>query len=135
MILESSPWINTTCRLDWSITGCRQRRVSQQVQHLLADILKFEPQIHEDLGGDPFIFADQTKEKMLGAHIVMLEVACFLHGEFNNALDSWRLRQGGQRNRIRPRYDNFLYLQANFAQVDTEILQDVSADAGSLLDQ
>ncbi len=54
--------------------------MTQQIENFLANIFQFQTQIHEHLGGDTLLLAQQPQQKMLSSHIVVAEVAGFLQG-------------------------------------------------------
>src|SRR5690606_37040002 len=67
--------------------------MSGQVQHLLADILELEAKVHEHLGGDPFLLAQQAQQDMLGADVIVVEVTSLFHRVLNHLLGARRLRK------------------------------------------
>src|SRR5207244_3137973 len=96
---------------------------------LLPDFFQFEAEVHEDLRGDSIVFPQKSKQKMFRAYVVVVEVPSFLDGILDDFLRSRRLRQLAHGDHVRAALDELFDLEANFAQIDVEVLQDVSADA------
>ena len=109
--------------------------VAQQVQNLLADLFQFQPQVHQHLGGDAFLLAEQAQEDMLGADVVMVEVSGLFHRVLDDFLRPRRLRQLTHRDHIGPALHQLLHLQPDLAQIDVEVLQDVGGHSAPLFDQ
>ena len=72
---------------------------------------------------------------MLGADVVVVEVAGFFDRVLDDLLGPRRLRQLAHRDHVGPALDELLDLEADLAQVDVEVLQDVGGDAAAFLDQ
>ena len=72
---------------------------------------------------------------MFRADVVVVEVAGLFDGVLDDFLGPRRLGQLAHRDHVRPGLDDLLDLQADLAQVDVEVLQDVGGDAGAFLDQ
>ena len=109
--------------------------VPQQVQDFLAHVFQLEAEVHEDLGGHAFLLAQQAQQQVFGADVVVVEVACLLDGVLDDLLGPRRLGQLAHGDHVGPGLDDLLDLQADLAQVDVEVLQDVGGDAGAFLDQ
>jgi hypothetical protein len=109
--------------------------VSQEIQHLLAHILQFQAQVSQHLGGHALFLAQQAKEKMFGADVVVIEVAGFLDGVFDDFLGPRRMGQLAHRDHFRAALDEFLNFQADLPQIDVQVLQDVGGDARTFLHQ
>src|SRR5690606_12245424 len=45
---------------------------AEEVEDLFADFLEFEAEVHEDLGGDAVVLAQEAEQEVLGADIVMV---------------------------------------------------------------
>ena len=121
---------------------CRRRRsslvrhvVPQQVQDFLADVFELQAQVHQHLGGDALLLAEQAEQQVLGADVVVVEVAGLLDRVLDDLLGPRRLRQLAHGDHVRAGLDDLLDLQADLAQVDVEVLQHVGGDAGAFLDQ
>ena len=124
--------------------GCRRRSfgrfapfdaVPEQVQHFLADVFELQAEVHQHLGGDAFLLAQQAEQQVLGADVVVVEVAGLFHRVFDDLLGTRGLRQLAHRDHVRAGLDDLLDLQADLAEVDVEVLQDVGGDARAFLDQ
>src|SRR5262249_12224557 len=109
--------------------------VPQQVQDFLADVFEAQAEVHQDLGGDALLLAQESQQQVLGADVVVAEVARLLDGVLDDLLGPRRLRQLAGRADLGARLDELLDLQADLAEVDVEVLQHVGGDAGALLDQ
>ena len=72
---------------------------------------------------------------MLGADVVVVEVAGLFHRVFDDFLGARRLRQLAHRDHVGPALDELLDFEADFAEVDVEILQDVGRHSAPFLDQ
>ena len=72
---------------------------------------------------------------MFGADVVVVEIAGLLDGVFDDLFGPGRLGQLAHGHHVGPGLDDLLDLQANLAQVDVEVFQDIGGDAGALLDQ
>ena len=146
--VRSRPKLSRAGVLDLPLLGaavrCRRRRrrfrsvrhvVPQQVQDFFADVFQLQAQVHEDLGRHAFLLAQQAEQQVLGADVVVVEVAGFLDGVLDDLLGPRRLRQLAHGDHVRAGLDDLLDLEADLAQVDVEVLQDVGGDAGAFLDQ
>src|SRR5262249_38568193 len=109
--------------------------VPQQVQDFFPDVLESKPEVHEDLGGDALLLAQQPQEQVLGADVVVIEVAGLLDRILDHLLGSRRLRQLAGRPDLRARLDEFFGLQSYFAAADVEVFEDVGGDPGAFLDE
>ncbi len=72
---------------------------------------------------------------MFRSYVIVIQVPGFFDGVFNDLLGPGRLGQFAHRHHVRAAFDQFLDFQADLAQIDVQILQDVSADAAAFLDQ
>ncbi len=108
---------------------------AEQVQHLLADLLELEPEVHQHLGGDAVVLAQQAEQQVLGADVVVVEVARFLDGVLDDLLGPRRLGQLAHRDHVGAALDELLDLEPDLAQIDVEVLEHVGADARAFLDQ
>ena len=106
--------------------------VSQKVQDFLADVFQFQAEVHEDLSGHAFLLAEQAQEEVFRADVVMIEIACFFDGIFDDLLRPRRLRQLAHGNHVGPRLDDLFDFQANFAQIGVQVLEDIGSDARAL---
>ena len=72
---------------------------------------------------------------MLGADVVVVEVAGLFHRVFDDLLGPRRLRQLAHRDHVGSALDELLDFEANLAQIDVEVLQHVGGDAAAFFDQ
>ena len=56
---------------------------------LHSDGFEVEPHLLEDVDGDALAKLDQPEQKMLGAHVIVVEAIGFLTGESQNLLRAW----------------------------------------------
>ena len=113
----------------------RFHAVPQQVQDFFADVFELEAQVHQDLGGDAFLLAEQAQQEVLGADVVVVEVAGLFHRIFDDLLGPRGLGQLAHRDHVGARLDDLFDFEADLAEVDVEVLQDVGGDARAFLDQ
>ena len=109
--------------------------VAQQVQHFLADFFQLQAQVHQHLGGHAFLLAQQAQQDVLGADVVVVQVAGLFHRVLDDLLGPRRLRQLAHRDHVGAALDQLLDLQADLAQVDVQVLQHVGRHAAAFLDQ
>ena len=109
--------------------------VTEQVQHFFADLFQLEAQIHQDLGCHAFLLAQQPQQDVLGAHVVVVQVACLFHRILDDLLGTRRLRQLAHRDHFWSALDQLLDFQANLAEIDVQVLQHVGGDAAAFFDQ
>jgi hypothetical protein len=108
---------------------------SEQVEHLLADVLQAQAEIHEDLGSDPVLLTQQAKQQVLGTDVVVVEVPRLLDGVLDDAFGPGGVGQLAHGDHFGSAFDKLFDLQAHLAQVDAEVLEHVRPDPGTLLDQ
>jgi len=109
--------------------------MSQQVQDFFSNVLKSESEVHEDLGGNALLLAEQPQQQVLGADIVVIEVARLLDRVLDHLLGARRLGQLAGGADLGAGLDKFLDFEADLAEIDVEILEDIGGDAGAFLDQ
>ncbi len=109
--------------------------VAEQVQDLLADVFELHSQVHQHLGGNAFLLAEQTQKQVLGADVVMVEVAGLFHRVFDDFLGPRRLRQLAHRDHIGSRLDDLFDLETDLPQIDVEVFQDVRRNPRTLFDE
>ena len=109
--------------------------VAQQVEHFLADFFQLQAQVHQHLGGHAFLLAQQAEQDVLGADVVVVQVAGLFHRILDDLLGPRRLRQLAHRDHVGPALDELFDFEADFAQIDVEVLQHVGRDAAAFLDQ
>ena len=95
--------------------------VAEQVEHLLTDVLQLQAEVHEHLGGHPFLLAQQAQQDVLGADIVVVEVAGLLHRILDHLLGPGRLRELAHRDHVGAALDELFNLHADLPQVDVEV--------------
>ena len=109
--------------------------VAQQVQHFLADFFELQAQVHQHLGGHAFLLAQQAQQDVLGADVVVVQVAGLFHRVLDDLLGPRRLRQLAHRDHVGAALDELLDFEADLAQIDVEVLQHVGRHAAAFLDQ
>ena len=109
--------------------------VAQQVEDFFADFFQLQTQIHQHLGGDAFLLAEQAEQDVLGADIVVVEVAGLFHRVLDDLFGPRRLRQLAHRDHVGSALDELFDFEADLAQIDVEVFQDVGGDAAAFLDQ
>ena len=109
--------------------------MAEQVEHFLADFFQLEAQVHQHLGGDAFLLAQQAEQDVLGADVVVVQVAGLFHRVFDDLLGPRRLRQLAHRDHVGPALDELLDLEADLAQIDVEVLEHVGGHAAALFDE
>ena len=108
--------------------------VSEQVEDFLANILEFHPQIHENLSRDTFLFSEQAKQNMLCSHVIVVQIASFLHRVLDDFFGTRGLRQLAYSDHFRSALHELLNFEADFSQIDIEILENVGSDTAPFLD-
>ena len=77
----------------------------------------------------------QAEQDVLGADVVVVQVAGLFHRVFDDLLGPRRLRQLAHRDHVRPALDELLDFEADLPQIDVEILEHVGGDAAAFFDQ
>src|SRR5262249_43232733 len=85
--------------------------VPQQIQDLFADVFELQAEIHEDLGRDAFLFAQEAQEQVLRADVVVVEVASLLDRVLDDLLGSRGLRQAPHGDHVGAGLDDLLDLE------------------------
>ena len=106
---------------------------AEEVEHLFADFLELEADVHEDLGGHAIVLAEETEEQVLRAHIVVVQVSGFLDRVLDDLLGARGLRELAHRHHLWSALDELLNLETDLAQVDVEVLQHIGANARAFL--
>ena len=109
--------------------------VAQQVEHFLADFFELQAQVHQHLGGHAFLLAQQAEQDVLGADVVVVQIAGFFHRILDDLLGPRRLRQLAHGDHVGAALDELFDFEADLAQVDVEVLEHVGGDAAAFLDQ
>ena len=60
--------------------------VAQQVEHFLADVFQLQAQVHQHLGRHAFLLAQQAEQDVLGADVVVVQIAGLFHRVFDDLL-------------------------------------------------
>ena len=84
--------------------------VTEQVEHLLAHFFQLQVQVHQHLGGHPFLLAQQPEQEVFGPHVVMVEVAGFLDRVLDDLLGPRGLGQLPHGDHVGPGLDDLLDL-------------------------
>ena len=105
------------------------------MRHLLAHFFQLQAQVHQDLGGDPFLLAQEPEQEVFGADVVVIEVPGLLDRVFDDLLGPGGLGQLAHGDHVGPGLDDLLDLAPDLAQIDVEILEDVGGHAAAFLDQ
>ncbi|OIQ74079.1 hypothetical protein GALL_442780 [mine drainage metagenome] len=66
--------------------------VGEKLDHLLADAVQVGAQLHQHLGSHAFAFADQAKQYVLGADVIVSKLERLAEGELKHFLGSWSKR-------------------------------------------
>ena len=109
--------------------------VAQQVEHFLADFFELQAQVHQHLGGHAFLLAQQAQQDVLGADVVVVQVAGLFHRVLDDLLGPRRLRQLAHGDHVGAALDELFDFEADLAQIDVEVLEHVGGDAAAFLDQ
>ncbi len=107
----------------------------KQAQHFLADLFQLQAEVHQHLGGHAFLLAEQAQQDVLGADVVVAQVAGLFHRILDHFLGPGRLRQLAHGHHVGTALHELLDLQADLAEIDLEVLQHVGGHAAAFLDQ
>jgi hypothetical protein len=110
-------------------------RRAQELEHLLAHVLELDAQVREHAGRDALALLDQAQQQVLGADVVVAELAGFLEAELEHLLGARREGQVAHRHHGRAALDELLDLGADALEVDAHVPQHVGRDAAALLHQ
>jgi len=108
---------------------------AEQVQHLLAHFLELQAQVQQHLRRHAVLLAQQAEQQVLGADVVVVQVAGFLDRVLDDLLRPRGLGQLAHGDHLGAALDELLDLQTHLAQVDAEVLQHVGAHAAAFLHQ
>ena len=95
----------------------------------------FRPRFISTCAATPSCSREQAEQQVLGADVVVVEVAGLLDRVLDHLLGPRRLGQLAHRHHVGAALDELLDLEADLAQVDVQVLQHVGADAAAFLDQ
>jgi hypothetical protein len=90
--------------------------LADYVQHLLANDLQCYSHFRQYMVGHAFLFAQEAKQKVFRANVVVIKVARFLNRVFDDFLGPRRLGQLAPRHHVGPWLNDFLDFQAYLAQ-------------------
>ena len=119
----------------WGLVALLVCTRSEQLQDFLADFFKLETKVHQDLRGNAVVLTQETEQQMLSADIVMVEIARFFDRVLNDLLGARRLWQLAHGHHLGAALDELLHFEANLAQIDIEVLQDIGANARAFFHQ
>jgi len=109
--------------------------VAEQIEHLLANVLEFEAEVHQHLGRNTLLLPQQAEQNVFGADVVVVEVAGLLHRILDHFLGTRRLRELAHGDHVGAALHELLDLHADLPQVDVEVLQHIRRDPAAFLDQ
>ncbi len=110
-------------------------RGAEELEHFLAHFLELDAEVHQHLRGDALVLADQTEQQVLGADVVVAEVARFLERQLEHLLGPRRERQLAHGDHRGAGLDDLLDLVPDLLEIDRHVLQDVGGDAAAFLNQ
>ena len=108
---------------------------SEEIEYFFADIFELEPEVHENLGGDAVVLAEEPEEDVLGADIVVIEVAGFFDRVLDDLFGAWSLRELAHGDHFWASADEFFDFESDLAEVNIEVFEDIGADARSFFDE
>ena len=103
-----------------------------KIEDLLADLFQLQAEVHEHLGGHSFVLAEQAQQDVLRANVVVVEVARLFDRVLDHLLGARACGSLPVVTISGPALDELLDFEANLAEVDVEVLQDVGGDAATL---
>ena len=109
--------------------------VAQQVEHFLADLFELQAEVHQHLRRHSLLLAEQAEEDVLGADVVVVEVSRLFHRVLDHLLRPRRLRQLAHGDHVRAALHELLDFEADFPQVDVQVLQNVGRHPAAFFDQ
>ena len=109
--------------------------VAEEGERLLAHLVEPGAEGLEDLGGDRLPLLHEAEEQVLGADIVVAELARLLDGELQHALGLGRERHLAERERLREAGQRALHLRLHRLQTETEPLQHRRRDSLAVPDE
>jgi hypothetical protein len=90
--------------------------VAQQVEDLFANLFELETEVHQNLGGNAFLLAEQAEQNVLGAHVVVVQVTSLFHRVLDDLLGPRRLGQLAHGHHIGAALNELLHLQADLSK-------------------
>ena len=95
----------------------------------------FSPRFISTWAATPSCSRKQAEQDVLGADVVVVQIAGFFHRVFDDLLGPRRLRQLAHRDHVGPALDELFDFEADFPQVDIEVLEHVGRHAAPFLDE
>ena len=95
----------------------------------------FRPRFISTCAATPSCSRKQAQQDVLGADVVMAQVAGLFHRVLDDLLGPRRLRQLAHGDHVGAALHELLHLQADLAEVDVQVLQHVGGHAAAFLDQ
>ena len=109
-------------------------RLAQHADHLGAHLGEINAEVFQDPGSDALTFADQAQQQVLGADVVVTQLAGFLQGQLENTFGP-----GGEGDlhghEAGAPADDLLDFHPGILEVDPHGLEDLGGHAGALTDQ
>ena len=118
-----------------ALLGTRIVLVAEQRQRLLPDLVEPRAQRLENLGGDGLAFLHQPEQQVLGADVVVAELARFLDRQLQHALRLRGERDLTERQRLREAGQGPLDLRLHRFEPQPETLQHRGGDALAVTDE
>ena len=110
------------------------RRLRQDADDLVADLVEVHAEGLEDAGGDALALADEAEQQVLGADVVVAEAARFVDRELDDALRPWR-QPDLTDDRTVTAADDELDGGPHLRQLDVHVLEDPGRHALALPNQ
>ena len=131
--VRSRPYASSVGVFDLPLGAGRLTLGAQQGGRLNADLGRVDPEVGQDARGDALALADQAQQQVLGADVVVVELAGLFEGELDHALGA-RVKTISCWTGLAAPADDRLDLLANLGQVDAERLEDFGRQALALGD-
>ena len=109
-------------------------RLRQDADDLVADLVQADAERLEHAGRDPFAFADQAEEQVLGPDVVVAEAASLVDGQLDDALGARRQPDLAD-DRPVAAADDELDGGPDLGQLDVHVLEDARGHALALTDE
>ena len=111
--------------------GTDRRRLRQDADDLVADLVEVHPERLEDTRGDPLAFADEAEEQVLRADVVVAEAARLVDRQLDDALRARREPDLAD-DRAVPAADDELDGGADLGELDVHVLEHAGGDTFAL---
>jgi len=109
--------------------------VAEQIENLFPHVFQLQSKIHQHLGCHPLLLSEEAEQHVFRADVVVVEVAGLFHRVFDHLLGPRRVRQLPHRHHIGTALHQLLYLEADLAEIDVQVLEHIGGDAAPLLDE